>query len=70
MTAEEWGAWTAIVAIPLGVAALIYLGGAIVAWRRPLPRQVAIRRWSGLAAVVVAGLCFAVMAFDRIGPAG
>lgn len=70
MTAEQWGAWTAIVAIPLSIAALIYLGGAVAAWRRPLPRQVMIRRWSALGAVVAGALCFAAMAFVRVGPAG
>ncbi len=68
MTAEQWGAWTAIVAIPLALAALIYLGGAVASWRRPLPRQMVIRRWSGLAAVAAGALCFAVMAFVRVGP--
>jgi hypothetical protein len=70
MTAEQWGAWTAIVAIPLSVAAVIYLGGAVAAWRRPLPRQLMIRRWSGLAAVAVGALCFAAMAFVRVSPTG
>ena len=70
MNAEQWGAWTAIVSIPLAIAAAIYLAGAIAAWRRPLPRQVMIRRWSALAAVVAAALCFAALAFVRVGPSG
>lgn len=70
MTPEEWGALAAIIVIPLSVAALIYLGGAIAAWRRPLPRKGPIRRWSAVAAVVAGALCFTVMAFVRLGPQG
>lgn len=66
MTANEWGQIAALVLLPLAVATVIWLVGSALAWRRPLPHQAGIRRWSAAAALSLGGLCFAILILNHL----